>query len=66
MVRGRSHPAWLVRRNYFKRVARWMKPRRRPDAGPVAPALVSNVVPFREAAKGVRRVSATVPGIGAA
>jgi hypothetical protein len=49
----RRLPAWLVRRSYFKRVGRWLKPRARPEAAPTA---FANVLPFPDPAKAPRRV----------
>ena len=52
MLRGRRFPAWLVRRSYFRRIARWAKPPRRatpPDLTAIEPeAAPSNVLPFPE------------------
>ena len=45
-------PAWLVRRSYFGRIARWLKPRRRVAAQgaarPEPEPAPSNVLPFPE------------------
>lgn len=79
MLRGRRFPAWLVRRSYFRRIERWMKPRRRaapPDAASPEPeatlsdvrssdVLSSNVLPFPEQSAGTRGMAFTARrGVG--
>lgn len=58
MLRGSRFPAWLIRRRYFKRIARWVKPQRRPAppdlASPEPEAGPSNVLPFRGQPGGTR------------